>query len=203
VHLRASKTVHGARQLIQRLQRLSVSVPKAPATLPVEVPPTADIRVYLAGYMVHYFPGNVLREVDETAILMQGATARLLAFMNHAVPALAEGQLFREVELGVDFLQLLRQYINAFQRWKTPDSIRLQDHLKNALHMAITSLSVLDETEPETEERIEVRAMIDRLRAQLLVVGGQEAVDAFDAELVASHTSEVQGPESEEEDGEA
>lgn len=202
MHLRASKTVHGARQLIQRLQRLSVNVPKATATLPVEVPPTADIRVYLAAYMVHYFPGNVLREVDETTIQMQGATARLLAFMDHAVPALAEGRLFREVELGVDFLQLLRQYINVFQRWKTPDSIRLQDHLKNALHMAIASLSVLAETEPETEERIEARAMIDRLRAQLLVVGGQEAVDAFDAELVASQTSEAQGPEPEE-DGEA
>jgi hypothetical protein len=182
LHLRANTTVNGVRQLVQRLQRLSVEVPKVPAAATVPVPPTVNIRVYLAAYMVHYFPGNVLREVDATTIQMQGATANLLAFMDRAVPALAEGGLFREEEFGADFLQLLRQYINAFQLWKTPDSIRFQDHLKNVLRMAMAALSVLSETEPETEECFETRAQIDRLRAQLLVIGGQEAVDAFDAE---------------------
>ena len=186
VHLRTKPVLNGAARLIQRLQRLSIGIPKALATAPVEVPPKVNIRVYLAAHMVHYFPANVLETLDDLAVQMQGAAANILAFMDNAVPALAQGALFREAERGTDFLQLLRQEIRAFQQWQAPESKRLEDRLKHALRLLMVAVLTLPVTEPETDERAALGWQITRLRQQLLERAGQEGLDAFDADILAN-----------------
>ena len=184
VHLRTKNVIHGGKLLIQRLHHLSNAIPKPSAPPAVQV--RVNVRVFLTAYMVHYFPGNVLERLDDLAVEMQRASTSILAFVDSAVPALAEGALFREAERDADFLQLLWQHINAFQQWQAPDSQRLEDRLKHALRLLMVAVLALPVTDPETEERAALGWQITRLRQQLLQRAGQEGLDAFDADILAN-----------------
>ena len=184
VHLRTKSVIHGGKLLIQRLHHLSNAIPKPSAPPAVQV--RVNVRVFLTAYMVHYFPGNVLQTLDDLAVEMQRASTSILAFVDSAVPALAEGALFREAERDADFLQLLWQHINAFQQWQAPDSQRLEDRLKHALRLLMVAVLALPVTDPETEQLAELRRQIARLRHQLLQRAGQEGLDAFDADILAN-----------------
>ena len=81
-----------------------------------------------------------------------------------------------------DFPQILFEYLRRFKAWKIPDEQKLTCRIKHALIALYQAKTLLPADEPKDSKlMVEFETQITRLRAKLLQIAGQTAVDEFDA----------------------
>jgi hypothetical protein len=92
------------------------------------------------------------------------------------------------VKAALTFPKLLHAYLTAFQAWKRPDEAKLTERIKHALSALYQAEAHLEESDPETPAlRADFQGQQARLRAKLLQIAGEKALQAVDAARAQQH----------------
>jgi hypothetical protein len=147
------------------------------------VPVQINIRFILAAYMIVSRPQNVFETMGDSENRLAVSASAFTTNVESIVSLIqAEGH-YNAIpqDLTTTFPEILNAYLTDFQAWKTPDLAKVHDRITNALRALYAAKHYCPESnlEPLDEQ-------INRLRAKLIELGGQDSLDAFDADLLAN-----------------
>ena len=147
-------------------------------------PENVNIRVFLAAYMVAYFPSHVFETMGPLEqALFDAATPMIVAFEAIMGELTTCGSSFRDVPYALtkDFPTLLFEFLRHFRAWKVPDEVKLVARIKHALVALYEAQSHLPADEdPESKLNVEFRTQIWRLRMKLSQIAGETELRKFD-----------------------
>lgn len=143
-------------------------------------------RLFLPAYAIVLYPDNVFDPAIPESVTnpvndLKIAAARLTAAVDAILASPTED--FTNLEPVRVFPLLLITYWRHFRAWKVPDERRLIDRIIHALVELYNAKKTFNTTDPEdVEVMAEYRKQRELVRAKLLQIAGQEALDKFDAE---------------------
>lgn len=186
VQLRKKTTIFHAKLLLKRI--LDVAVSLYPE-LSLEVDHRdRNIRIFLAAYLIVFFPTHVFDQNGETqqAVIREGQTllACVEAFIVHYSANFSFHGISRENCLAL--LTQISVYDDAFQAWKRPDEVQLVMRIEHALR----ALYYAAREVPPHDDRLrrEFNTQTQRLRAKLVQLSGLAGLNRFDEELMDTMT---------------
>jgi hypothetical protein len=123
-------------------------------------PENVNIRVFLAAFMIAYYPANVFENMGPLEQALFDVTTPLIVSFEAIMVALSSGLLFKDIDVSFtkDFTALLFRFLKHFRAWKVPDEAKLVARIKNAL-LALYEAQVhlpADE-DPESKLNVEFR----------------------------------------------
>jgi hypothetical protein len=131
----------------------------------------ANVRVFLAGYMMMLHPGLVFEQLGMSEQNVLTAARNMDASINNVVREGGAAGTWAPCKHAVEV------YLPMFQAWKVAD----EGALYRRMTQAIRALRVhYDFACPEVRQEIDLQTA--RLRAKIVQINGQAALDAFDAE---------------------
>jgi hypothetical protein len=150
-----------------------------------------NVRVLLAAYMISFRSTHVFESFGTTEARLLVTAKKMVASMEDITSRyVAGGKGFTwqmiPSEVSKGFLELLRDYSLDFRRWKVPDEARLSQRIRHALVALYNAQGHLPADEPANSPlNLEFNVQIGRLRAKLLQIAGQTALNRFDEERAA------------------
>lgn len=149
----------------------------------------ANVRIFLAAYMIAFHPTRVFEEMDVLEQTVADSAINLIVSFEticHRI-LFSETGSFAEVphDLTADFPTLFVNYFHDFNVWKVPDAARLATRIRRALLALYQAVQTLPSDEPEDSPlRIEFTTQIARLRTKMLQICGEGALADLDAERI-------------------
>ncbi len=192
VHLRKRYVVFNAKLLITRLLMVSISLcPQLKGTI---TPMNFNIRVFLAAYMIVFFPRDVFEQFDarEQAVMHEGRAllAIVETFIAHHETHSSFNNFPRANCLAL-FAQM-QSYMQAFHAWKGPDQVVITTQINNTLYaLFFAAREIPPELPQDAPLRLEVEMQTTRLRAKLFQIGGAAAVNSFYDTITDALTFEI------------
>eukprot|EP00292_Cryptomonas_paramecium_P016349 CAMPEP_0113719680 /NCGR_PEP_ID=MMETSP0038_2-20120614/35982_1 /TAXON_ID=2898 /ORGANISM="Cryptomonas paramecium" /LENGTH=203 /DNA_ID=CAMNT_0000648145 /DNA_START=135 /DNA_END=742 /DNA_ORIENTATION=+ /assembly_acc=CAM_ASM_000170 len=178
--LKDKKVISAAKVCLQRIHLLATYRHGSPPH--IKEPESVNVRVFLAAFMIVYFPSRVFESVGPLEQrLLDAADPMLTAF--HAICISIQSsqtRCFRDVPvvLTKDFPTLLLDYLQAFKAWKVPDEAKLTCRIKHALQALYQARRALPADEPhDSKLQVELRGQIERLRGKLVQIAGRGALE--------------------------
>ena len=187
-HLRKREVIDCTRRCLQRIHMTCHLL--YPNCVPREsLPPSVNVRVFLAAYMVAFRPDSVFENQNGTLEknLFQSAVPVLECFQTlcEQFDQSSEGLRSLNQELVSSFVPKLCTYFENFKAWKVPDEEKLCKRIFNALIALYGAYRHLPDQAEEPNSRLaeDFRKQIQRLRDKLVQIKGLEALNEFDRKL--------------------
>ena len=183
IYLREKKVIAVSKACLQRIHLLTTFRHGSPSS--ALVPENVNIRVFLAGFMIAYYPDKVFETMGALEQPLFHSTLTLIEAFERICKQIAANPSFAHMphELTKDFPTLLLKFLKAFKAWKVPDEIKLTKRIKHALTALYQALEHLPPDEPEDSPlMIEFNTTIPRLRSKLEQIAGISVLNAFDEE---------------------
>jgi hypothetical protein len=146
-------------------------------------PQHVNVRVFLASFMIAYFPANVFENMGPLEKALFDVATPLIECFELITGAISRGIHFKDVKRSMtkDFTTLLYNYLCHFKAWKVPDEKKLVARIQHALVALYDAHGHLPPNESrDSKLNIEFRTQIGRLRIKLVKIAGQETLDKFD-----------------------
>lgn len=156
-----------------------------------------NVRVFLAGYMIKYFPEHVFESLGVSERDLIAAASPLLEVVLSIAGTLAEHCPFRDLPLHLaeSFLPLVSAYEEAFKTWKKPDHEKLVSRMVNATRALLVAFPLLDPYNPLDEPmRQEFRQQIRRMFTKFVDIGAAAELQQFERFKVGTLSYETFNP---------
>ena len=181
IFLREKSVIVASKGCLQRIHLLcTFRHGSPPASL---APESVNIRVFLAAYMIAYYPAHVFETMGQMEQSLFDAATPLIVAFEAIADKIKSDSLFMNVgyELTKDFPTLLFRYLCHFKAWKVPDEAKLVSRIKTALLALYEAQAHLPPDEdPESKLNLEFRSQIGRLRSKLSQIAGEAELRKFD-----------------------
>jgi hypothetical protein len=188
--LREKPVINTSKQCLQRIHLLCTFRHGSPTKVEF-TPESVNVRVFLAVYMIAYFPKHVFENMGPLETALFNVSQPLIDSIERIMKQISLYRHFQHVPsaLSKDFTALLFNYLRHFKAWKVPDEKKLVTRIKHALLALYQARAHLPHDEPvDSKLNTEFETQIKRLREKLLVIAGQAEVDRLDQErLVEVH----------------
>lgn len=143
-----------------------------------------NIKVVIAAFSIKRFHGEIFESMGTLETSLHTATVAFLQHTHDLAVALQTNADPSNAQLAT-FAELLDTYLRDFAAWKQVDVAKLGRRLRRALLALHNTLDYLELNDPNSDEARRVRDSIDRIRNKLSRACGQQALEAFDAEMAA------------------
>ena len=146
-------------------------------------PERVNVRVFLAAYMIAYFPAKVFESMGPLEKTLLKVSQPLIDSIEKIMREISEYGLFKDVPSAMTekFTALLFDYLCHFKAWKVPDEKKLVLRIQHALLALYQARAHLPREEPaDSKLNIEFETQITRLRSKLVQIAGRPALEKFD-----------------------
>ena len=160
----------------------------------VNNPPSVNVRVVLAAYMIAFRPSHVFDTMGELETALHAAATPLLESLESLCRSIQQHGIASLVhsEQAKAFPALLFEYLKCFNAWKVTDEARLTSRIKHAL---VALYQALDHIPSDDHENLilEFRTQIEKMENKLKLISGEDALVAFQLQhrRVVTHSNNV------------
>ena len=179
--LREPPRIQVAKSFLQRIHRVSYSL--HPPTSGESNPPTINVRVFLAGFMIAYKKSHVFEEMRELETTLLSSASVFVEFVENIARLVVERGSFSNLpkDLTANFEACLFKYLKDFKAWKVPDEVKLTRRICHALTALEEAQLQLPENEPsDSRLSVEFCTQIERLRSKLQQIAGADKLQEYD-----------------------
>jgi hypothetical protein len=185
-YLRSEQVIENGLATVQAIQELVNSRIIPVDNIHEQNTPIPNIRVLLAAFLITSNPLSVFEHMGTLDNKLLAAASAFVAILESIAFLLHTEQSFDAIphRLTASFSLIIKAYMDCFHDWKTPDEDKIKKRIRNAiraLNSALLSTSIEDE-----DQRLQLNTNIERLQIKLAQIGGQEALDAVNEELLAN-----------------
>ena len=182
--LRHTDVIAATKSIVQRIHLLCVSRHGTEDGTNID---DINVRVVLAAFMIVHRPSHVFEIRGELVKNLIDAGTKMLANLEGIIAAIMQptAKHFQSVpaSLTKDFQAVMHDYLVKFNLWKIPDEAKLTLRIRHALWALYQAKRHLPSDEREDSHLAEeFNTQINRLRAKMISIGGQAALDQLDAE---------------------
>ena len=158
-------------------------------------PPSIQVRVFLASFMIAYKQSHVFEEMKELETTLLGSAKVFVELIEHIARLIIEQGSFSNIpkDTTANFSTCLFKFLKDFNAWKVPDEKKLTRRIWHALIALENAQMHLPADEAEQSSlKIELRTQTDRLRNKLRQIAGVAKVQEFDASRIAAREDGLQ-----------
>ena len=138
--------------------------------------------------MIHYYPGNVFEYHGELERILSQAASALVHSFHAAIASIFATHTFVD-DPEMPFMQVLLNYLKAFETWKIPDAAKLVTRIENGIVGLTLAEARIPAEEPEDSPlRVNFRRDIRTMKDKLAQIGGAQVLAELEARLVVLMT---------------
>lgn len=186
IHLRKPEVLASTKRFIERLSWMSFRYRFGKkSSLWFLFTNKVMVRTFLAGYMIHFWPMQVmnLSEVTPSITNVRDGAAKFIESIERVVEQLEETKDWSKVdrEQLMEFNTTTTKFLTAFHQWKGDDEAQIKPRMETAISMLIQGIQTM-RANPHFSRESEINSLneaLQRVSNKYVIICGQTAFDEF------------------------